>query len=88
MSHTASTIGEMSPAGVPAWRVGGGLITAMRSNATPATCAGTASMISVENNTAVPPGTVRPTLSTGVNRMPSSAPSSAIGGGSAGLTCS
>ena len=61
------------PPPTPLPGVGGGLITLMFPGATPATIAGTASMISVLNSTAVPPGTQSPTRSTGVHRIPSSA---------------
>ena len=68
--------------------MGGGLITLMFSGATPATIAGTASMISVLNKTAVPPGTHSPTRSTGVHRIPSSASPIVTEPRSVGRTCS
>lgn len=47
----------------------------MISSGTPATFAGTAFMITVEGYAALPPGTYRPTRSSGVTCWPSSVPS-------------
>src|SRR6187401_1619910 len=87
IAHVASTTGDTSPTAPPAVRVGGGVTTLIASFFTPATIAGTPSMITVDGYDARPPGTTSPTLSTGVNRSPSVAPPIFTGFESLGLMC-
>src|ERR1700736_1717708 len=84
-AHTSSTpssrgaariVGGGSPVNRPCDAACGGLATT--SEPTPAACAGTTFMTTLDGYTAFPPGTYRPTRSTGTHRSVTVAPGPSV----------